>query len=251
MRPSRPRALGVALAAAACAVALVAADAPAPAQLKIGAFSASGGELPPGWEPLLFEKIPRHTRYDLVEDEGRWVVRARSDAAASGLKRDVRVDLESYPILRWSWKVENVLERGDITSREGDDYPARLYVAFAYQPERTSFGRRLRYLAARVVLGDLPIGALTYVWASHAPVGTLVSNAYAGDFVRMLVVDSGEEHSGRWRSVERDVYADYLRAFGQPPPPVEGLAIMTDTDNTGESATAWYGDILLEARAAR
>ena len=211
--------------------------------LEVGAFSRSGGELPEGWEPLLFPKIKEHTRYELVKRDGVWVVRAESRAAASGLRRAVRVDLHEYPILRWRWKIENTLEKGNVRERAGDDYPARVYVSFEYQPERVGLTKRIRYLAARTLRGDLPIGALTYIWASHARVGDSVPNAYAGNFVRMIVVQSGASAAGEWQSEERDVYADYRRAFGDEPPPVCGVALMTDTDNTGESAVAWYGDI--------
>jgi hypothetical protein len=64
----------------------------------------------------------------------------------------------------------------------------------------------------------------------------------------MIVVDSGSAHAGKWRLHERDVVADYRAAFGEDPPPISGIALMTDADNTGESADAWYGDIVLAPR---
>jgi hypothetical protein len=101
-----------------------------------------------------------------------------------------------------------------------------------------------------VLFGDLPIGAINYIWATATPVGAVMDNAFAGDFVKMIAVQSGPGAVGRWVEEERNVYDDYTRAFGTEPPQVEGVAIMTDTDNTGESATAWYGDIqFLRARA--
>jgi hypothetical protein len=206
-------------------------------------FSGGAGRMPEGWEPLHFPKIPRHTGYDLVLDEGVWVVRASSRAAASGYTFPLRVDLRRFPLLRWRWKVENVLEGGDVRSRSGDDYPARIYVTFEYDPGSVGLWKRARYLAARQILGDLPIGAITYIWASHAEVGSVVGNAYARSFVKMIVVESGPERLGQWREETRDLYADFERAFGEEPPLVNGIAIMTDTDNTGESAVAYYGDI--------
>jgi head-tail adaptor len=61
----------------------------------------------------------------------------------------------------------------------------------------------------------------------------------------MIVVESGSARAGRWVSYERDIAADYRAAFGEDPPPVSGVAIMTDSDNTGERVRAWYGDIAL------
>jgi len=57
-------------------------------------------------------------------------------------------------------------------------------------------------------------------------------------------VESGVERVNQWVSEERNVYEDYKKAFGDEPPLISGVAIMTDTDNTGESATAYYGDII-------
>ncbi len=62
----------------------------------------------------------------------------------------------------------------------------------------------------------------------------------------MIVVESGDSRLDRWVSVERNIYKDYLQAFGEEPPMISGVAIMTDTDNTGESATAYYGDIVFK-----
>jgi hypothetical protein len=212
--------------------------------MEVGPFSRASGGLPPGWEPLEFPKIPRHTRYDLVLDEGTWVVRAESDTSASGLIRRVRVDLSEYPILRWRWKVERSLARGDVTSKQGDDYAARLYLAFEHDPSRVGLWKRVRYAAARALYGDLPIGAITYIWASRGPVGSIVDNPYAGSFVKMIVVRSGPSETGEWHVEQRNVRDDFLLAFGEEPTPVEGVAIMTDTDDTGEVTTAYYGDIV-------
>lgn len=62
----------------------------------------------------------------------------------------------------------------------------------------------------------------------------------------MIVVESGTTKLNTWVTEERNVYEDYKRAFGEEPPPISGVAIMTDTDNTGESAEAYYGDILFK-----
>jgi hypothetical protein len=214
--------------------------------LEVGKFSAApeGAALPEGWKPLTFARIERHTRYDLVKEDGTVVLRARSEAAASGLTREIRVDPREYPVVRWRWKVGNLLEKSDIASKSGDDYPARLYIAFEYDPDKVSFARRAQYFIGRALYGDIPIAALNYVWDGKAPAGTIADNAYT-DFAKMVVVRSGAVHVGAWVEEERNVYEDYRKAFGEEPPMIKGIAVMTDTDDTGESATAWYGDIVL------
>jgi hypothetical protein len=63
----------------------------------------------------------------------------------------------------------------------------------------------------------------------------------------MVAVESGDEKAGTWVTEERNVYEDYRRLFGEEPPMIGAVALMTDTDNTGGEATAYYGDITLEA----
>ena len=219
-------------------------EAQQPALLPVGTFSAAteGSALPDGWHMLTFKKIERHTQYDVIKDQAISVVRAVSEAGASGLTKAVTIDPREYPIVRWRWKIENVLNKSDVSRKEGDDYPARLYITFAYEPDRVSFGKKLKYKAGQALFGDIPIAALNYIWDSKSPVGTVVDNAFTS-FAKMIVVESGARRIGSWIEEERNVYQDYLSAFGEEPPAINGIAIMTDTDNTKERAVAFYGDI--------
>jgi hypothetical protein len=215
------------------------AEPPSPLKLEL---SGSEGELPDGWEPLTFPKIPKHTAYALADEGGAMVLRAESESGASGLVLRLDVDPTVHPRLGWRWKVENVLEKGDVTRKEGDDYPARIYILFEPDPSKLSFARRLAYRAAGLLYGELPTHTLTYIWASHARQGELYDNPYT-DRVKMIVLQSGPERVGQWVEEERSIAEDYRRAFGEDPPAIRGIGIMTDTDNTGESAIAYYGGI--------
>lgn len=215
-----------------------------PTVLEVGRFSTSrpGSAHTDGWKPLAFKKIPTPTAYELVVDADTVVVKATSNAAASGLIKDVTINPTVFPIVRWRWKVGNILSRSDVTRKSGDDYPARLYITFEYDPAKVSFGKKLKYKAGRALFGDIPIAALNYIWDTKTPVGTIVDNAYT-DFAKMIVVESGGARVGEWVEESRNVYEDYKQAFGEDPPVINGVAIMTDTDNTQERAIAYYGDI--------
>jgi Protein of unknown function (DUF3047) len=212
--------------------------------LEVGRFSGSrpGSALPDGWKPLTFKKVVKSTVYELVTDGSAVVVKATSDAGASGLTKEVKIDPSIFPVVHWRWKVENLLTRSDVTRKSGDDYPARLYITFEYDPEKVSLGRKLKYKAGRALFGDIPIAALNYIWDARTPVGTVVDNAYT-DFAKMIVVETGAAKVGMWVEESRNVYRDYKEAFGEDPPMINGIAIMTDTDNTKERAIAYYGDI--------
>lgn len=175
-----------------------------------------------GWEPKSFKG---RTEYRLVEENGRTVVRATSHAAASGLVQKLKFDPARYRYLRWSWKTGHTVPGGDERTKAGDDYAARVYVVFS--------GRFFWQTKA-----------INYIWANRLKKGDAVPNAFSAH-VQMLAVESGVEKAGEWQYEERDILADYRRLFGEEPSEAVAVAIMTDTDNTGGSAEAWYGEIRL------
>ncbi len=216
--------------------------------IEVGKFSveAEGDGLPANWKPLPFKKIERHTTYTLIKDDHIAVVKAESDASASGLIREIKINPKEYPIVQWRWKVNNILKKGDVHRKEGDDYPARIYITFEYDASKVSFFEKVKYETSKILYGQYPpLGAINYIWESKAPKGTMVPNPYT-DRVKMIVVESGEEKLNQWIMEERNLFEDYKKAFGEEPPMISGVAIMTDTDNTGEKAIAYYGDILFK-----
>jgi hypothetical protein len=122
--------------------------------LPIGIFSESqpGKRFPTGWGPLTFEKIPTHTQYDLVKDEDQVVVKAVSYHSSSGLTRKITIDPKKYPVVQWRWKVQNILKKGDVTEKSGDDYPARLYITFEYDSKNSFTANTLR-LGPLIIFG--------------------------------------------------------------------------------------------------
>ncbi len=216
--------------------------------LEVGKFSAAteGASLPEGWKPLTFKKSPKHTQYQVVKDGDQLVMRAVSDASASGLIKESRIDPKEYPIVQWRWKVANVLQKGDVTKKTGDDYPARIYITFEYDADRASLFEAAKYKAGKAVFGpDLPFRALNYIWESKAAKGSIIPNPYT-EWTMMVVVESGPADLNTWIVEERNIYEDFKKAFNEEPLKISGVAIMSDTDNTLESATAYYGDIVFK-----
>jgi hypothetical protein len=96
----------------------------------------------------------------------------------------------------------------------------------------------------------VPTAALCYVWDNHHPVGTSQWNPYT-DRVRMIVLESGSARAGGWVEERRDLERDFRTWFPEsshPVPAITGVAAGNDTDQTGEAATAWFGDLHLEPR---
>jgi hypothetical protein len=213
--------------------------------------SPAGGGFPAGWRLVPIGNV-KPIEATLVADAGTTVVRIRAEAAAGSLAHRLDADTARAPVLRWRWKVDRVPSRADLRTREGDDYAARVYVAFHVPEAALAFGERVRLAFGRLLYGeDLPAAALCYVWDNRHPPGTSAWNAHSAQ-VRMIVVEQGEARAGRWVQAERDVEADWRAAFGTrypgPVPRIAGVAISADTDQTGEAVTAWFGDLVLGAR---
>jgi hypothetical protein len=219
---------------------------------QIAPFSQArpGKELPAGWRMLTIPKIAP-TEIALVEDGGATVLRSHARAAAGTVAFALDASPAARPMLSWRWKVDRVVERANLAQKAGDDFAARVYVFFDVPVEALPIGARLKSVLARAVWGEtLPTAALCYVWDNrHAP-GTQGWNPYT-DRVRTVVLRSGAP--GNWAAEARDLDADFRAAFGsqwsRETPRVTGIAIGNDTDQTGESATAWFGDFNLGPRS--
>ena len=219
----------------------------APDVIRVGAFASQdpGRDRPADWRFLAFEDLDTKTQYDLVRSDSGTVVRARSEGGAGGLVTERRIDLTKYPILEWRWKVDSVVVDGNARTKDGDDYAARIYVTFDY--DDLGFTDTIKLKALRALGYDqIPARALNYIWANQVAQGTVLENAFT-DWVMMVAVKSGPGAAGQWHTERRNVLADYRAAFGEDPPPVNGVAIMTDTDNTGGAATAYYGNIVFRS----
>jgi hypothetical protein len=219
-------------------------------RIVVGDFSSGVQEdgLPAGWQPLFFDKIPQHTHYEMVRDNSVIVLRAQSSSAASCLIRKIDIDPLEYPIVEWRWKVAGVLKKGDARQKKGDDYAARIYISFAYDPSLLTFVERIKYKVAKLLYGEYPPSAvLNYIWGNRVPANTMIPSPYT-DRSMMFVVQSGDHLARQWVQEERNILLDFREAFDAEPPMITGVAIMTDSDNTGETATAWYGDIIFRKK---
>ncbi|MDW3094057.1 MAG: DUF3047 domain-containing protein [Gammaproteobacteria bacterium] len=189
---------------------------------NIGAFSNSDIS---GWDQKSFNG---ETLYEIENQEGLRFLRAISDMSASAFYKKVKVDLNNVPYLNWSWKVDKPLKRLNEQTKAGDDYAARVYVI------------------ARQGLAPWRTKALNYVWSSNAVVGEAWPNAFT-DKAIMIPLRTRSETGEQWRAEKVNVKKDFKKYFGLEIDEVDGIAIMTDTDNSKSSITAAYGDLFFSA----
>ena len=208
-----------------------------------------GDAFPSGWRVWKLSGYKKPTHYRLVRDGEHTVVKASADGSASGLVYPVHVDLKTHPILSWRWKVPELIPQADNTRRHTEDAPARLIVAFEGDRDKLPLHERLFAQQFKLFTNtELPYATLMYIWAARTPRDTIIPSSYTGR-IKMIVAESGPSKLGEWQEERRNVYEDYKRAFGEEPPPVKSIAIMTDTDNTGARVDAYYGDISFMAPA--
>ncbi len=239
------------------AIAAVAAAPAANAQAQMEAaplvtpFSSqkAGGDMPAGWEVVKITDEKKPTQYRLVDDGGTVVLHARAEAAASGLGQPTKFDVRAAPVLEWRWKVSRLIAAADNSVATKEDSPARIILSFGGDRSKLSLTDRLALSLADQRSGkQTPYGTLMYVWSNKAPVGTVIPNPRTGR-VQMVVASSGAAGVGSWQTLKHNVLDDYRRAFGEEPGTLMSIGVLTDTDNTGETVDAWYGDIRLSPAA--
>jgi hypothetical protein len=174
------------------------------------------------WEEIRFHNL---TEYNVLKQESHYVLRAESKGSASGLLLKKEINLNKTPYLNWRWKLEKPLPELPESTKSGDDYAARIYLIhsggwFFWQTK-----------------------ALNYVWSSRNAKEQTWPNAYAPNNAMMKAIRDKTDERGIWLTEKRDVGADLKAWLGKDISRIEGIAIMTDTDDSQGHAIAYYGDI--------
>ncbi len=214
-------------------------------ELGLSAADYREGELPAGWSlrRRLFGPT-RGAEAGWVMSDGRPAVRLHSADALTFLERRVDIDLSRFPVVAWSWKVENLLTGLDERTLAGDDHPIRLFFVFAPDEEQQSFGFRIkRWLYLDRVHGHPMGGRFTeYLWSSHLAPGEVIPDP-GKPWQKLLVIEGGEEHLGRWMSYRRNLYDDVRRLYSEAPRRLVFIGILCDTEATGQEARSYISDL--------
>ncbi|HMI40339.1 MAG TPA: DUF3047 domain-containing protein [Sphingomicrobium sp.] len=220
-----------------------------PEPVWVGRFTGSG-EPPAPWRVVPIGKA-KPTRYRVTNVAKIPAIEARVDSSMALLGRPIKVDLAETPMLCWRWLIQGVVAKGDIRKKGGNDFAARVYVAFDMPDSALSVMTQMKLAMARRMLGlPVPDAAITYVWDNRSPVGFAARSPFT-DRQQLIVAQSGNDRAGEWVSQRVDVAADFARAFaGKPGRPFE-LAIAADGDNTRSTGRAAFADIHFVRRDER
>lgn len=209
----------------------------------VGHFKQEAESPPEPWHLVQLDADIPITHYRIIRWDEVTAIEATANTSMALLARPLDVDLAKTPVLCWRWRVDAPLKTADMAQKSGDDYAARVYVAFDLPDDALSWGTRLKLGLARRLFGDqVPDAALNYVWDNRYPVGTERPNAYT-ERAQMRVLQSGAKLAGQWVLERRNVLADAEHAFGKREFTATLLAVASDTDNTGEQARAGFADL--------
>lgn len=176
------------------------------------------------WDEKVFKG---KVRYSIDKENHKSFVLASSDKTASALFYKIKMDINKRPVISWKWNAQKFpLKNGreDLGDATQDDFAARVYVIFP-------------------ALFFTNTKSLEYIWTENIPVGTIAPSPYSRN-LQLIVAESGKKPDSLWISEERDIYADYVAAYGLPPKlNIGAIAFMTDADSTGTSAESFYDDI--------
>ena len=187
----------------------------------------------------------RATVYRFAQVDGHAAIHARAGMSVSVLRQRLRVEPADLGRLQFSWKIPALIADADLSDRHRSDSPVRIVLAF--EGDRSKFSARdgmLSELAHALTGEPMPYATLMYVWCNLSAPETVLTDTRTSR-IRKLVLESGPGKLNRWLDYERDVRADFIKTYGEEPGALVSIGIMTDTDNTETSATAWYGPVRL------
>ena len=187
------------------------------------------GDFPdPSLEGWRLHSFNGRTRYEIVDADGAKVLKATSNDSASLLYQEKVIPIKDTPWIEWTWRVENTLGPVVEHTRAGSDYPGRVTVI--------------------IQTGFLPWDntSVSYVWSSSSEKGSHWESPFTDKAV-MVAVESGDENLGKWKTERRNVVEDFKTLLGLDIDQLDAYAVMTDSDNSGTAATAYFGNISFSA----
>lgn len=207
--------------------------------------SADAGSAYQGWVHM---SLPgkAQTDYRPMLYGPREALEVQALSSASLMRQRLSIPAAELGAIRFSWRVPALMPQADLARREVADAVVRVVLSF--EGDRTRLSARDHMLSelALLMTGEpLPYATLMYVWCPTREAGSIITNPRT-DRIRKLVVEAGTARLDQWLDYERDVRDDYREVFGEEPGRLIGVALMTDSDNTGSHVRAWYGPVELD-----
>ena len=169
------------------------------------------------------------TEYKVGSNENGNFLRATADNAASGLGKEIKIDLNKTPFINITWKVEKDLKGIKENTKKGHDYAARVFAI-----KKT---------------GATPLSnrAINYVFSSNSDIGENRPSPYTKKSIDNVLA-STKDSFNEWVTVKANVKEDFKRFHDLDVNELDGLAIMADTDNSKKKSVAYFQNIYFSAQ---
>ncbi len=217
----------------------------------LAAFSSvPGAQAPAPWQVVgLPERYSKPiTQFDLTDLDGQHVLRVRADQSWGSLAHPAAEAIKPGSLLKWRWRLDQTLPQADIRAKATEDSPLKVCVSFDMPVEGIPSGERALFrLAQFFTRSKIPTATLCYVWGNKETLGYEQASLFTAR-VRFIVLANETTPLKTWVSKERNIHADFLKAFGHESGVVPALAailIGADADNTLGRSTGYVGDLQL------
>jgi hypothetical protein len=212
-------------------------------------FGGAGGAPQAPWKVVgLPQQTKPFTRFSVVEMDGKRALKIEADLSYGNLVHPVK-DAATPAQLSWQWRIEKPIEAADLREKRGDDTAVKVCVFFDLPMDNVPFAdRQLLRLARSKTSDPVPTATVCYVWDTKLPAGTTLDNAFTRR-MRYIVLESGTDRLNKWVGEKRDVAADFLKVFSDESktvPPIVGIAVGADSDNTQSHSVAYVSGVALE-----
>ena len=187
---------------------------------NIEVFSFTEEEL----KTLKVKKIKKLTEYQIGSNANGNFLRAKAEGQASGLGKEIKINLDKTPFINITWKVENNLNGINERSKKGHDFAARVFVV------------------KKTGITALSNRAINYVFSSNEDIGENWRSPYTKNSID-YVLSTTEINDNEWITVKSNVKNDFKNLHNLDVNEIDGVAILTDTDNSKMKAVSYYQNI--------
>ena len=169
------------------------------------------------------------TEYSVGSDENGNYLKAIADNAASGLGKEIKIDLNKTPFINITWKIEKDIPGIDETAKKGHDFAARVFVI--KKTGATALSNR----------------AINYVFSSNQEVGSNFPSPYTKKSIDNVLATT-KTNLNEWVTVKANVKEDFKKFHNLDVNELDGIAIMSDTDNSKKKSITYYQNIYFSSQ---
>ena len=169
------------------------------------------------------------TTYSVGSNENGNYLKAIADNAASGLGKEIKIDLNKTPFINITWKIEKDIPGIDETTKKGHDFAARVFVI--KKTGATALSNR----------------AVNYVFSSNQDVGSNSPSPYTKKSVDNVLATT-KTNLNEWVTVKANVKDDFKKFHNLDVNELDGIAIMSDTDNSKKKSITYYQNIYFSSQ---